>query len=111
MEQDRQALINQMLKNNPDDPFLIYAAALEYRKQNNQASTLSMFKKLIEEHPDYLATYYQIGKLYEEMGDVDAAIAHYKKGREVAKKENDLKTLSELSEALMILDEDDGEVW
>lgn len=111
MEQDRQALIHQMLKTNPDDPFLIYAAALEYRKQNDNESTLNMFKKLVDEHPEYLATYYQIGKLYEEMGKLEASISFYKKGREVAKKQNDLKTLSELSEALMILDEDDGEVW
>lgn len=111
MEQDRQALIHQMLKTNPDDPFLIYAAALEYRKKNDKESTLNMFKKLVDEHPDYLATYYQIGKLYEEMGKLESAISFYKKGREVAKKQNDLKTLSELSEALMILDEDDGEVW
>ncbi|MFT6187864.1 MAG: hypothetical protein ACJAUB_002626, partial [Cryomorphaceae bacterium] len=35
----------------------------------------------------------------------------YKRGRELAKVKNDIKTLGELSEALLILDEDDGEAW
>lgn len=58
--------------------------------------------------PDYLATYYQLGKLLEEVGKTEEAIEVYKRGRELAKKTKDVKAMGELSEALMILDEGDG---
>ncbi len=111
MKQDRQALIQEMLKTNPNDPFLIYAAALEYKKSGDPLKSIELMTKLYNEQPEYLATYYQLGKLLEEQNEMEKAIKTYKAGREVAKAQKDRKTLSELSEALMILDEDDGEVW
>jgi tetratricopeptide (TPR) repeat protein len=111
MKQDRQALIQEMLKTQPNDPFLIYAAALEYKKSGDIEKSIDLMRKLYIEQPEYLATYYQLGKLLEDTNELEEAIKIYKAGREVAKAQKDLKTLSELSEALMILDEDDGEVW
>ncbi len=111
MKQDRQALILEMLKTHPNDPFLIYAAALEYKKAGSIDQSIELMTKLYTEQPEYLASYYQLGKLLEDKNEVEKAVEVYKAGREVAKAQKDQKTLSELSEALMILDEDDGEVW
>jgi hypothetical protein len=50
-----------------------------------------------------------LGGLLSEKGQTDKAIQVYKEGKEVAKKQNDTKTLGELSEALMLLDVYDDE--
>lgn len=100
-----------MLEKNPNDPFLNYAAALEYRKENERAKALRLLKKLTEKHPDYLPTYYQLGKMLEEKGKADEAIAVYRTGHELARKNNDAKTMGELSEALLILDADVDGNW
>lgn len=111
MTLNRLELIEEMLEKNPADPFLKYAAALEFRKLGDQQKASRFLFELRKSQPDYLATYYQLGKLLEEEGKTKIAIEIYKEGREIAKKSNDLKTLGELSEALLILDEEEGEMW
>jgi len=111
MNHNRMELISEMLEKNPDDTFLNYAAALEYKKENKINKAMSFFRRIIDNDPDYLPTYYQLGKLLEEKNKTEEAVVIYKQGRELAKKKNDIKTLGELSEALLILDEDDGEAW
>ncbi len=93
-----------MLATNPKDSFLQYAAALEYQKNKDLAGAIKIIQRIIKNDPEYLASYYQLGKMLEEKGKVDEAIATYKAGKAIAKKQNDTKTLGELSEALMLLD-------
>ncbi len=109
MSSNRMEMITEMLEKNPDDTFLNYAAALEHKKENQPKKAIKIFKKIIDQDPDYLATYYQLGKLLEEQNKVEEAITVYKKGRVLAKKTKDVKATGELSEALLILDADDGE--
>lgn len=104
MSQDRLPLILEMLENNPGDTFLRYAAALEYIKLEETDTAIDLLSKLVKDNPDYLPSYYQLGKLLEEKGKSDKAITIYKKGAEVAGQQNDTKTLGELTEALMLLD-------
>ena len=61
---------------------------------------------MIAELLDYLATYYQLGKLYERTEQAEKAKAIYAKGKEVAKATNDNKTLRELNEALTQLEDE-----
>lgn len=108
MSINRLEMITEMLVKNPDDTFLNYAAALEHKKRNKPKKAITIFKKIVNQDPDYLATYYQLGKLLEEVGKTEEAVEVYKTGRELAKKTKDVKAMGELSEALMILDEGDG---
>jgi tetratricopeptide (TPR) repeat protein len=65
--------------------------------------------KFIKEDINYVASYYQLGKLYESLNDVEKALEVYKKGIEIAKKMENKKTLLELQEAfnmLLGIDED-----
>ena len=111
MSTNRMELITEMLVKNPDDTFLNYAAALEHKKNNDPKKAIRIFKKIVNQDPNYLATYYQLGKLLEEVDKTDEAIQVYKAGRELAKKTKDIKATGELSEALMILDAGDGMAW
>lgn len=104
MSQNRLDMILEMLQTNDDDSFLRYAAALEYMKLGETDTAIDYLKKLVKDFPEYLASYYQLGKLLEEKGKTNKAIEIYKKGTVVARKQNDTKTLGELGEALMIHD-------
>lgn len=108
---NRLELIAEMLEKNPDDTFLNYAAALEHKKDNEPAKAIKILKRIIDLDPDYLATYYQLGKLLEERGKPEEAIAVYRKGHDLANKTKDVKAIGELSEALLILDTEDDEAW
>ena len=103
MVEDRLTFMEEMLDTNPNDPFLLYAIAIEYQNKGDIKKTASIFTQLVKEHPDYLPTYYQLGKILESKGKNDKAIALYTKGKALAEKQNDQKTVGELSEALLIL--------
>jgi tetratricopeptide (TPR) repeat protein len=111
MTSNRLELIAEMLEKNPDDTFLNYAAALEYKKENDPHKAIAIFKKIVDQDPEYLATYYQLGKLLEETDKVDDAIEVYRKGHKLAVEKNDIKATGELYEALLILGEDDQNDW
>jgi tetratricopeptide (TPR) repeat protein len=104
MTTDRLKMIETMLETNPRDSFLHYAAALEYQKSGDAAQAIKILRQLIRQNPDYLASYYQLGKMLEEKSQADEAVEVYKAGTTIARKQNDSKTLGELSEALMLLD-------
>jgi lipopolysaccharide biosynthesis regulator YciM len=106
MKRDRLVLVVDMLKKNPKDVFLNYAAALEYLKVNETEKASKTFAKVIELDKNYVGAYYQLGKIYENNNELSKAIKIYQQGCEVAREQNDQRSLGELSEALMMLDED-----
>lgn len=108
---ERIKLIEEMLASHADDPFLNYAAALEFKKQGNPNRSISILEDVVKKNKEYLGAYFQLGKLYEESNKLAKARTTYRKGREVAKKLNDVKTLGELTEALLLIDEDVDDIW
>ena len=55
--------------------------------------------------PEYVGTYYHLGKLQEALKDVEGALATYKEGIEIAKRIGDRHALSELAEAKMEIED------
>ncbi|MFT7284048.1 MAG: tetratricopeptide (TPR) repeat protein [Nonlabens sp.] len=102
--------LQEYLREDSNDSFLRYALALEYvRVEKNDAAT-DCFLKLIKDDENYIASYYQLGKLYESLNHLEKAVIIYKKGIEIAQKSENKKTLLELQEAcnmLVEIDEDD----
>ena len=94
----------QMLENQPDDSFLLYATALEYLSANEGTRAWGYFEKLLKTHPDYLPTYYQAGIFQMDMGNNDMARELFSKGMELAKSTNDMKTWHELEGMLEEID-------
>lgn len=99
-------LVQDMLKKDPKDPFLRYALAIEIANTGNKSEAIQQLENLKNSSPDYLATYYQLGKYYEETGETVKAIETYKAGLEVAKNQNNNKTYGEISEALWLLEDE-----
>ncbi|TDE03269.1 tetratricopeptide repeat protein [Flavobacterium sandaracinum] len=102
--------LQEFLKEDSNDSFLKYALALEYVLVKEKDTAVNYFLKLLNDDENYVASYYQLGKLYESLNEVDKAAEIYKRGIEIAKKMGNKKTLLELQEVynmLLGIDEDE----
>ena len=102
---DRIEQLEKFIQEDPGDPFNYYALALECAK-SNEGKALGILKELVKNHKDYLPIYYQLGKLYERVGQKADALNVYSIGITIAQKQNDIKTLRELTAALQELVEE-----
>jgi tetratricopeptide (TPR) repeat protein len=98
---DRLETLFQFLKEDPDDAFTLFAIASEYRKRGDIDMSLTYFRRLVAEQPDYVGTYYHLGKVLEEKGLRLDAIQVYEQGIDVAAKQRDPHARAELQDALM----------
>ena len=88
---------------NSADTFSRYALGLEYVKEQNFIEAENCFQFLIENHPAYIGTYYQYGKLLQQMGKEEEAKTIFRKGM-LLTQNTDLKTYSELQNAFTNLE-------
>jgi uncharacterized protein HemY len=108
-ENERIKRINQiesMLNIQPEDPFLTYALALEWANCDEDEKAKTILENLIEKDPEYIASYYQLGKIFEKLEQTEEAKATYKAGIAKALQQKDNHTLSELRSALQELEFD-----
>ncbi len=108
MNNARKELLKKYLEENPNDPFPIYGLGLEEVKSSPEKA-LEYFEQLLKNFSDYLPTYYQAGKTYEALGNIEQAIITYKKGIELGKSQGDMHTVSELKGALAWIDDEDDD--
>ena len=97
---ERIEQIKTFLKDTPNDPFLSYALATEYVSLGQDTSALKLFLMLVNEQPEYYATYYHLGKLYERIGEDLLAESIYKQGIAITKRLNQRHAQGELQGAL-----------
>lgn len=99
MQSTRLVKLLEFLESDPNDPFVLYALATEYNSSNDVEKAMEYYLILIASHPDYVGTYYHLGKLYEKIGKGDEAISIYQKGMAVARGKGDMHAFSELQGA------------
>lgn len=92
---DRLKQLQEFLDEDPNDPFNLYALALEYQKTDLN-SAKEIFDQLLKHHEDYIPTYYQAGNLYLTLYLIDDAKEILKKGVSKAKQKNELKAMREI---------------
>ncbi|MGZ3864403.1 MAG: tetratricopeptide repeat protein [Bacteroidia bacterium] len=97
--------LQQMLLQEPNDEFLQYAIAVEYFAINDLQKAGEWLEKILSGNKNYLAAYYQLGKCYEAQNKIDKAKDIYEQGISIAHAQNKQKTLSELREALFLLED------
>ena len=88
------------IQKNSEDLFSKFALALELLKRNQVNRAKLLFESVYKQDPEYLGVYYHLGKLYQSIDLLDDALFMFKKGVDVATKKNDLRTKSELLEAI-----------
>ena len=99
MQNTRLNKLLEFLDNDPNDSFILYALATEYNSLNDIEKAFNYYLKLVNEHPNYVGTYYHLGKLYEKQGEKDKAIDIYQKGMLIARSKRDMHAFSELQGA------------
>lgn len=99
----------QYLETNPNDSFARFCIAQEYKKDGNADKAKSYFQQLKNQDPDYIGTYYHLGKLYEEEGNDEQAEQVYQEGITIATNNGDQHALNELKQAMQLLTGGDDE--
>ncbi|OWY21106.1 tetratricopeptide repeat protein [Sphingobacteriales bacterium UPWRP_1] len=99
MSNSRLEKLQQFLEESPNDPFLHYAMALEYLKLPDDRKALDIFTQLTQTSPNYVGTYYHLGKLHEKLKQYNEALLTYKSGMEIARKLDDNHSYAELLSA------------
>jgi Tfp pilus assembly protein PilF len=96
---DRIDKLKSFLEESPDDNLLKHALALEYIKAGRDHEARVIFEQILTSTPDYVGSYYHLGKLLERNGENRLAIEWYQKGMMAAKRLNDQKSYNELQSA------------
>lgn len=96
---DRIELLESYLAQAPHDSFLRHALALEHIKRGDNKTAITLFHALLHDDPDYVGSYYHLGKALERSGQENQAQEVYAQGMKVAKKLNDQHAFAELREA------------
>jgi Tfp pilus assembly protein PilF len=91
--------ICELLQHTPGDNFLRHALALEYIKIENDKDARILFESILKDSPDYIGSYYHLGKLLERDGEINLAVEWYEKGMMQAKALNDQHAHNELQAA------------
>lgn len=102
---NRLEQLQNFLKQMPNDSFVKFALAKEYEQLNDAEKALHFYNDVRINDPEYVGTYYHLGKLQEALKDVKGALATYKEGIEIAKRIGDRHALSELAEAKMEIED------
>jgi Tfp pilus assembly protein PilF len=97
---DRMRQLQAMLQKEPNDTFLLYGLALEYKKANDAPHAIEYLDRVLTLDAGYCYAYHQKGLVYESLDDVEAAKRTYREGMEAAKKKGDEHARSEIEAAL-----------
>jgi len=97
---NRIEILKGFLDENPNDSFSRYALALEYVKLGQNDEAVREFEAVKKNDPHYVATYFQLGQLYQKLGQQHEAEKTFRTGISMAAKAGDEHTKSELEGAL-----------
>lgn len=100
---DRKAQIESMLKQSPNDTFLLYGLAMEYLKEGETAEGIARLKHVADVNPNYPAAYFQLGQILSQEGEIEEAKDWLQRGIVVAQKVGDGHAAGEMEQFLMML--------
>jgi len=103
MDQERVTTLEKLLKMDPTDVFSCYALGLELLEAQPLRSE-QQFLRALEIEPDYVAAYFQLGKLKADRAELESARFWLEKGMEVAERVGDHHALGEMQDFLNDLD-------
>jgi len=104
MHSERIKMLENFLKDDPDDPFCLYALALEHQKENTNKAR-ELFEELLAKHPDYLPTYYMAGNFYIDQQNQEQALKILHLGLDLAVRKKEPNVARELQAAIQNLED------
>ena len=99
----RMSKLQAMLQKQPQDTFLLYGLAMEYKKAGDPARAVEHFDRVIALDPGYCYAYHQKGQTFEASGNREAARQAYRDGIAAATKKGDQHAREEITAALEML--------
>lgn len=89
--------LEDLLLNDPADPFLLYGIAQEHAKAKNTAKAVEFYDRCLAADPGYCYAYFHKARAMQEGGDVEGAVRTVKEGLVAAKRVGDSHAASELA--------------
>ncbi len=96
MSVERLAQLQAMLAEEPGDPFLRYALALEKKRRGEMEAAATDLRSLLLEDPKYIACYYQLAVVLADLGMVAEAMETCRAGALQCLVTGDAKARTEL---------------
>jgi tetratricopeptide (TPR) repeat protein len=103
MASNRLELLKGMVAQNPTDTFARYGLAMELRNSGDLEASITEFRALMANNPDYSPAYFHGGQTLERVGKLDEAREVYVLGVEAATRTGDQHAKSEMQGALDLL--------
>lgn len=96
----RLQMLEKMIAQGSEDPFVRYARALELRAAGDLEAALLALDEVRELHPEYVPTFLMAGQIATQLGRNEDARAWYTRGIDAAKAARDEHARTELQAAL-----------
>ena len=93
----RRSQIEELLRDDPHDEFLMYALANELVTEGDLPAALAAFDRVLARHPDYVPAYFRKGQTLAQEGDSDAARDVLTRGIAVADRVGDAHASGEMT--------------
>jgi tetratricopeptide (TPR) repeat protein len=97
---ERVKALLSYIKEEPGNPFNLYALALEYQNKDKEKASF-YFNKLLAEHKDYLPTYYHAALFFADQEQLTLADKIFSEGIELAETQNNSNAKKELKNAYL----------
>jgi predicted Zn-dependent protease len=96
----RRQMLEQFVQKNPADAFGRYGLAMECVNENDFAAAETHFAQLISAHPEYVAAYYQFGRLLATQNRTEESRKILREGVARAAQSGDTHAQQEMQAAL-----------
>ena len=100
MAKSRLETLEEFARERPADAFAHYGLAMEYVTAGRAEDALVTFQKLLGFNPNYSAAYHQAALLLTRLGRTEEAREMFRRGIEVAGRNGEHHSKSEMEEAL-----------
>lgn len=101
----RRERLEAMLAEDPGDTFLRYSMAMELRSDGDHEKSLAMLSELISDDPPCVPAFLMAAQQLVDLGRIDEAREHLRKGTEEARVQGETHAAGEMSELLASLGE------
>jgi predicted Zn-dependent protease len=92
----RKQQLEELLADDPNDPFLRYGLAMEYVSAGDHAAAVGHFQQLLTASPDYVPAYLQAGQALIRLGRAAEAREVLGRGIGAARAQGDLHAAEEM---------------
>jgi tetratricopeptide (TPR) repeat protein len=100
----RKQQLEELLADDPNDPFLRYGLAMEHVSQGTDGDAARCFEELIAVAGDYVPAYLQLGQALHRLGRSKDAADAFRRGITVARRQGDAHAADEMQGFLAALE-------